>query len=55
MLLNVPLELGGKLSGLASTDPKFHVYEWDNLIPQAGLAINMLRNSMVNPKLSSYS
>ena len=41
------------LSGLASCDPDFPLREWDRLIPQAELTLNLLRNSRLNPKLSS--
>ena len=43
------------LAGLASADPDFPVAEWDRLLPQAVLTLNLLRNSRVNPKLSSHA
>ena len=43
------------LAGLASADPDFPVGEWDRLLPQAVLTLNLLRNSRVNPKLSSHT
>jgi len=43
------------LAGLASCNPKFPLREWDRLIPQAVITLNLLRNARLNPKLSSYS
>jgi hypothetical protein len=43
------------LAGLATCDPDFPINEWDRLIPQSVLTLNLLRNSRVNPKLSSYA
>ncbi len=43
------------LAGLASTDSTFPISEWDRLLPQAQLTLNLLRNSRVNPKLSSHA
>ena len=40
-------------AGLASLDPNFPVSEWDRLLPQAFLTLNLLRASRVNPKLSA--
>ena len=40
---------------LASCDPKFPIAEWDRLLDQAELTLNLLRNSRVNPKLSSHA
>ena len=42
-------------SGLASMDPTFPLSEWDRIIPQANLTLNLLRNAKCNPKLSAYS
>ena len=42
-------------SCLASVDPKFPLSEWDRLIAQANITLNLLRNARVNPKLSAYS
>ena len=42
-------------AGLASLDPDFPVREWDRLIPQAEMTLNMLRASRINPKLSAYA
>ena len=41
------------IAGLSSVHPDFPIKEWDRLIPQAVLTLNLLRNSRVNPKLSS--
>jgi hypothetical protein len=43
------------LAGLATADPAYPVAEWDRLLPQAVLTLNLLRNSRVNPKLSAYA
>ena len=43
------------LAGLASVDPKFPIQEWDRLLQQAEITINLLRNSCINPKLSAYA
>ena len=40
-------------AGLASLDPNFPVSEWDRLLPQAFLTLNLLRPSRLNPKLSA--
>ena len=41
------------LAILASCDPDFPVSEWDRLLDQAELTLNINRNSRSNPKLSS--
>jgi hypothetical protein len=43
------------LAFLATCDPDFPVSEWDRLLFQAELTLNLLRSSRVNPKLSSYA
>ena len=43
------------LTGLALCDPKFPVAEWDRLLEQAVLTLNLLRTSRVNPRLSSHA
>ena len=56
MLLNFPSEPGKTFfSGLERTDPKFPASEWDSIIPQAILILNILRNSRVNPKLPAHT
>ena len=42
-------------AGLASTDPNFPLSEWDRLLPQAIITLNLLRTARVNPKLSAYA
>ena len=42
-------------AGIATLDPKFPICEWDRLLPQAILTLNLLRNSRVNPKLSAWA
>jgi hypothetical protein len=41
-------------SGLATCDPKFPLTEWDLLMPQADLTLNLLRSSLCQPNLSAY-
>ena len=41
--------------GLYSTDPKYQSQEWDRLLPQATMTLNLLRTSRTNPELSSYA
>ena len=40
---------------MAGADPNFPVSEWDRLLPQIEIALNILCKSRVNPKLSSYA
>ena len=42
-------------SGLSTIHPDFTVAEWDCLLPQAFLTLNLLRPSTVNSNLSSYT
>jgi hypothetical protein len=42
-------------AGLASVDPDFPVAQWDRLLDQAEITLNLLRNSKCNPALSAYS
>ena len=42
-------------AGLATADPNFPLCEWDRLIPQQNITINLLRNARSNPKLSAHS
>jgi hypothetical protein len=43
------------LACLATCDPDFPISEWDRLLFQAELTLNLLRSSRVNPKLSAYA
>ena len=43
------------LAILASCDPHFPIAEWDRLLDQAELTLNLNRNARINPKLSSYA
>ena len=40
---------------LCSASPKFPAREWDRLLPQAEITMNLLRQSRFNPKLSAYA
>ena len=42
-------------SCLSGTDPNYPLSEWDRLIPQTNITLNLLRASRVNPKLSAYA
>ena len=42
-------------AGIALVNPKFPMSEWDRLIPQANLTLNLLRNARCNPALSAYA
>ena len=43
------------ITGLCICDTKFPAKEWDLLIPQAAITINLLRSSRRNPSLSAYT
>ena len=43
------------LAVLATADPQFPVSEWDRLLPQSELTLNLLRPSRDNPRLSAYA
>ena len=43
------------LSGLATCNKDFPILEWDRLIPQCEMTLNLLRNSRINPRLSSWA
>jgi hypothetical protein len=42
-------------AGLATCDPKFPLTEWDLLMPQADITLNLLRSSRRQPKLSAHA
>ena len=44
-----------KISGLASTDPKFPASEWGCLVPKVVLIINILLNSIFNHEVSYHA
>jgi hypothetical protein len=43
------------LACLATCDPNFPVLEWDQILFQVELTLNLLCSSRVNPKLSMYA
>ena len=43
------------IAGLATCSKEFPIYEWDRLINQCNITLNLLRNSRVNPGLSAYA
>ena len=42
-------------SALTTIDPNFLLSEWDKLLLQANITLNMLRSIRYNPKLSAYN
>jgi hypothetical protein len=42
------------ISILSGVDNSFPINEWDSLLPQAILTLNLLRNANVAPKISAY-
>ena len=36
-------------------DPDFPIHEWDRLLPQCVLTLNLLRAARINPKLSAWA
>ena len=43
------------LSCLASVDPNYPINEWDRLLPQAQITLNLLRTSRLHKHLSAYA
>ena len=43
------------LAGLASCDPAFPIGEWDRLLDQAELTLNLLCTTRCNPRLSAHA
>ena len=43
------------LAILATADPQLPASEWDRLLPQSELTLNLLRPSRVSPRLSAYA
>ena len=43
------------IAGLCSTDTKFPLNQWDRLIDQANLTLNLLQMSQINNSLSAYA
>lgn len=42
-------------AGIATVDPKFPLREWDCLLPQCELTLNLLQTARVNPCLSAWA
>ena len=42
-------------AGLASCNPHFPSQEWDRLIPQAVITLNLIQSSLTNPSLSAHT
>jgi hypothetical protein len=43
------------IAGLCSVDKDFPLHLWDRLVPQAEVALNLVRGSHLNPKLSAWA
>lgn len=43
------------LAVLSSTNPNFPINQWDGLLPQAVITLNLLRNPRINPCLSAHA
>ena len=43
------------MAGLASVHPDYPMAEWDRLIPQCNITLNLLRASRAHPQLSAYA
>jgi hypothetical protein len=43
------------LAGVATASPNFPITQWDKLIDQANITLNLLRPSRINPQLSAYA
>ena len=43
------------LAGLATCDLDFPITEWDRLLRQSELTLNLLRTSRINPNLSTWA
>ena len=43
------------ISCLCTAPPGFPAAEWDRLLPQAEITLNLLRNCRYNPALSAYA
>ena len=42
-------------AGFATMDPEYPLSEWDRILPQCNITLNLLRTSRANPNLSAYS
>jgi hypothetical protein len=43
------------IAGLCSVDPNLPLRLWDCLLPQATITLNLMRQSRLNPKVSTYA
>ena len=43
------------IAGLCATDPDFPMHNWDHLLEQAGIMLNLLCPSRLNPRLLAYA
>ena len=43
------------LAGLATCNKEFPIIEWDRILQQCNITLNLLQNSPVNPGLSAYA
>ena len=42
------------LAGIATLDPNFPIQEWDRLLPQCDITLNLVRSFRCQPNLSAY-
>ena len=42
-------------AGLATCNPSFPLREWDRLLEQAVLTLNLMRSARTNPNMSAYT
>ena len=43
------------IAGIYATDPDFRMQNWDRLLEQAEITLNLLRPSRLNPRLPAYA
>ena len=43
------------LAGISTLDPNFPIQEWDRLLPQCDITLNLLHSSRRQPNLSEYA
>jgi hypothetical protein len=43
------------IAGIYSIDKQFPLHLWDRLIPHAIITLNLIQQSIINPKLSEYA
>ena len=51
----IPMFKNHFVAGISSMHPKFPMYLWDKLPPQAFITLNLLKTSRTCPKISAYA